>query len=113
MYLALDRELRGKLFDGIWFWKKYQYSIIDPDKAITYRCADSAEAAAQLNKKMVDYMDKLLYKHEICVRKEDLSDLIEGKFIGEIKCGTRLPLAHFKSVQDIHNEFKAQYGAGT
>lgn len=112
MYLALDRELRGKLFDGIWFWKEYQYSIIDPDKAITYRCADSAEVAAQLNKKMVDYMDKLLYKHEICVQKEDLSDLIEGKFIGEIKCGTRLPLAHFKSVRDIHNEFKAQYGAG-
>lgn len=110
-YAELDKKLRESLFGGIYFWKEYQYSIIDPEKAATYRSEDCREIISRLTQKMIEYMDGQMCKHSIYFYKEDLPDLIEGKFIGEIRYGSKLPLTYFKSAQDIHNQIKTQYAA--
>lgn len=111
-YAELDRKLREQLLGGIWFWKEYQYSIIDPVAATTYRCKNCAEIASQLTKKMVEYMNMKMSTHNIYLRQEDLSDLVGDSFIGEIRCNTPMLLGCFKSAQDIHHQIKILYGTG-
>lgn len=56
-YAELDKKLRESLLDGICFWKEYKYSIIDPEKAATYRSEDYTEIISRLTQKMIEYMD--------------------------------------------------------
>lgn len=111
-YAELDMKLREPLLGGIWFWKEYQYSIIDPVAATTYRCENCAEIASQLTKKMVEFMNVKMSTHNIYLRQEDLSDLVESSFLGQIRCGSTMPLKCFKSALDIHQQIKTLYGAG-
>lgn len=90
MYFHLDEERKEKLLGGIWFWRKYQYHVVDSNAVATYYSEDRTQVAARLTGKLINYMDVQMCKHEIFVHKEDMPDLSADSFIGEIRCDMKL-----------------------